>query len=330
MVNKPRSLRYQYSVLIITCLTLVFMLVALTTIGSVRLSLSEVWAAIITPDSGVHRTIVLLMRLPRNVLTILVGANLAVAGVLMQAVMKNPLADPGITGVSSGAALVAIFILLAAPQWIGFMPLFAFIGGAIACAMVFSLAWKDGISPLRIILSGVAVNSIISGFISLLSIIYSDQIHGALLWLNGSLSGSTWADVQTLLPYTLVGLIGSFFLIRSANVLQLGDDSAKNLGYNVNHSRLLLSAVAVFLAGVTTSVVGVIGFVGLIVPHVARMIMGNDHKLTIPFSMALGGSILLVADTIGRSAFGAWEIPVGIITSIVGGPFFLFLLRKRG
>ncbi|MFR3072559.1 MAG: FecCD family ABC transporter permease, partial [Paeniclostridium sp.] len=171
---------------------------------------------------------------------------------------------------------------------------------------------------------------ILGGVISYLSTMYSDRIQSAMLWLNGSLATKTWADVEMLFIYSIVGLIVSLLLIRSANVLQLGDDAATNLGFNVNLTRLLISVVAVFLAATSTAVVGVISFVGLIVPHISRMIMGSDHKFTIPFSIILGSMVLLVADTLGRTIGGAVEIPVGVIMSIVGGPFFLYLLRKRG
>ena len=299
-------------------------------VGSVNLSLTEIIQALINQDNRMVTTIVYKMRLPRNILAALVGANLAVSGVLLQSVMKNPLADPGITGVSSGASVAAIVILLMLPAYTNFLPIFAFLGGAIACALVYIMAWKNGLKPERIVLAGVAVNTILGGFISLLSTLFSDKIQSAILWLNGSLATKTWADVELLAGYSIIGLIIALFLVRSTNVLQLGDEAAKNLGFNVNRTRLLISGVAVFLAAISTSVVGIISFVGLIVPHIARMLMGSDHKYTIPFSMVLGAIVLLIADTLARTVGGSIEIPVGVITSIVGGPFFLYLLRKRG
>lgn len=299
-------------------------------VGSVNLSLTEIIQALINQDNRMVTTIVYKMRLPRNILAALVGANLAVSGVLLQSVMKNPLADPGITGVSSGASVAAIVILLMLPAYTNFLPIFAFLGGAIACALVYIMAWKNGLKPERIVLAGVAVNTILGGFISLLSTLFSDKIQSAILWLNGSLATKTWADVELLAGYSIIGLIIALFLVRSTNVLQLGDEAAKNLGFNINRTRLLISGVAVFLAAISTSVVGIISFVGLIVPHIARMLMGSDHKYTIPFSMVLGGIVLLIADTLARTVGGSIEIPVGVITSIVGGPFFLYLLRKRG
>lgn len=310
-------------------LTLLLLLVILSTVGSVNLKLNEIISALINNDNKMVTTIVYKMRLPRNILAAIVGANLAVSGILLQSVMKNPLADPGITGVSTGASVAAIIILLLLPQYTAILPLIAFIGGSLACILVFIMAYKNGIKPGRIVLAGVAVNSILGGVISFLSTMYSDRIQSAMLWLNGSLATKTWSHVEMLFAYSIIGLIISLFLIRSANILQLGDDAATNLGINVTFTRIVICSVAVFLVAISTSVVGVISFVGLIVPHIARMIMGSDHKYTIPFSIVLGSIVLLVADTLGRTIGGPIEIPVGVIMSIFGGPFFLYLLRKR-
>lgn len=325
-------MKFDRKILVISlALILLFMLIGLfSMVGSVNLSLSEIIQALINQDNRTVTTIIYKMRLPRNILAALVGANLAVSGVLLQSVMKNPLADPGITGVSSGASVAAIVILLMLPAYTKFLPIFAFLGGSIACALVYMMAWKNGLKPERIVLAGVAINTILGGFISLLSTLFSDKIQSAILWLNGSLATKTWMDVELLAGYSIIGLIIALFLVRSTNVLQLGDEAARNLGFNVNRTRLLISGVAVFLAAISTSVVGIISFIGLIVPHISRMLMGSDHKYTIPFSMVLGGIVLLIADTLARTVGGSIEIPVGVITSIVGGPFFLYLLRKRG
>ena len=320
----------KYLIIALGALVLALFLVVFSTVGSVNLRLDEILSALINNDNKMVTTIVYKMRLPRNVLAVIVGANLAVAGILLQSVMKNPLADPGITGVSTGASVAAIIILLLLPQYTGILPLVAFVGGALACILVFVMSYKNGVKPGRIVLAGVAVNTILGGVISFLSVMYSDRIQSAMLWLNGSLATKTWVHVEMLFAYSIIGLIISLFLIRSANILQLGDDAATNLGINVNYTRIIICTVAVFLAGISTAVVGIISFVGLIVPHIARMIMGSDHKYTIPFSIVLGGMVLLVADTLGRTIGGAIEIPVGVIMSIFGGPFFLYLLRKRG
>ena len=318
------------TILAMGVIILAILLILLSTIGSVNLELDKIFSALVNNDNKMVTTIVYKMRLPRNILAALVGANLAVAGLLLQSVMKNSLADPGITGVSTGASVAAIIILLLSPSYTKMLPIFAFIGGAIACTTVYIMAWKNGLQPNRIVLAGVAINTILGGIITFISTMYSERIQSAMLWLNGSLATKTWADVNMLIVYSILGLIMALFLIRSANVLQLGDDAARNLGFNVNLTRLAISSVAVFLSATSTAVVGVVSFVGLIVPHIGRMLMGSDHKYTIPFSIIFGAIVLLVADTIGRTIGGAIEIPVGVIMSIVGGPFFLYLLRKKG
>lgn len=327
---KKKSLDKKKLVIICTSFVILIALIFLFgTIGSVRLSFSEMIAGL-SGENKMASTILYEMRLPRNVLAVLVGASLAIAGLLLQAVMKNPLADPGITGVSSGASVMAIIILLLLPKYVAILPLVAFVGGAIACIVVYLMAWKNGLDPIRVVLAGVAVNAILGGVIALLTTLYSDKIQGALLWLNGSLASKTWDDVKIVAFYSVIGLSLSLLCARGANVLSLGDSSATSLGFNVNKTRVLLSVVAVFLAGTSTAIVGIISFVGLIVPHISRMIIGSDHKYSIPFSMILGAIVLLVADTLARTILGSLEIPVGVIMSIVGGPFFLYLLRKRG
>lgn len=317
--------------LIIVSFILLFILIfVLCIFGSVKFTIEEIIFSIFNKDNELLNTIVYDIRLPRNLIAAFVGGALSVSGVLLQAVMKNPLADPGITGVSSGASVMAIIILLVFHNYSLFLPLAAFIGGLIACTLVFLLAWKNGeIKPNRIILSGVAINAIFGSIISLLTIIYSDRIQSALLWLNGSLAQKTWNDFKLLGIYITVGLILSLFCIRPSNILALGEKTALSLGFNVTHLRLFISIVGVFLAGVCTAIVGIIGFVGLIIPHISRIIIGDDYKYCLPLSIALGGMVVLIADTIARTIGGSVELPVGIVMSLLGGPFFLYLLRKK-
>lgn len=317
--------------LIISIFIVLFILIFLLCIfGSVKFTVKEIVYSIFNKDNDLLNTIVYEIRLPRNLIAAFVGGSLSVSGILLQAVMRNPLADPGITGVSSGASVMAIIVLLALPTYSFLLPLVAFLGGLVACALVFILAWKNGeIKPTRIILSGVAINSIFGSVISLFTIIYSDRIQSALLWLNGSLAQKTWNDFKLLGGYVTIGLILSLFCIRPANILALGEKTALSLGFNVTHLRLFISIVGVFLAGVCTAVVGIVGFVGLIIPHIARIIIGDDYKYCLPLSIALGGIIVLIADTIARTIGGSVELPVGIVMSLLGGPFFLYLLRKK-
>ena len=285
---------------------------------------------LLTEESNPIKIIIYNLRLPRIISAILIGAALSVGGALLQSVMRNPLADPGTIGVSAGAGTAATTILLLFPHMTTAVPIFAFGGAALACGLIYLLAWKGGVDPVRIILSGVAINSVLGGYNGFLQMLYSDNLQGVLGFMNGSLSGRSWSDVKTLAIYVIIGLFLALICIKSANALQLGDEMAKNLGINVNLSRIALSAVSAFLAAATVSVAGMIGFVGLVVPHIARMIVGSDYKIMIPTSMLLGAVVLLFADTVGRTLVPGMDIPVGTIMSMVGGPFFLYMLRKKG
>ncbi len=300
------------------------------TIGSAGYSFAEVWQALFTKDKTTAQVVVLNLRLPRVILALLIGASLSAAGALLQAVMRNPLADPGTIGVSAGAGTAAITILLIFPNLTLSLPLFAFVGAALACVLIYVLAWKGGVDPVRIILSGVAINSVLGGYNALLQLMNSDNLSGVLSFMNGSLSGMSWMHVRTMIVYAVIGLFLSVLCVKNANALQLGDEMARNLGVKVNASRICLSAVSAFLAAATVSVVGMIGFVGLVVPHISRMLVGSDYKVMLPTSILLGGAILLFADTVGRTIVPGMEIPVGIVMAVSGGPFFLYMLRKRG
>ncbi|MCL2226385.1 MAG: iron ABC transporter permease [Oscillospiraceae bacterium] len=309
---------------------LVFLMLTAIAIGSVRYPLALVLRALFGLEEGTVSVIVLNLRLPRVLLAMLLGAALATSGSLLQAVMRNPLADPGIIGVSAGAATAATTILLLFPALALSVPLFAFIGAGLACLLIYSMAWKGGVDPIRLILTGVAINAVLGGYTGLLQLMYSDNLASVLAFMNGNLSGRSWVHVQTVVVYCIIGLGASLFCIKSANALQLGDEMCKNLGVRVNLNRIVLSAVSAFLAAATVSVVGLIGFVGLVVPRVARMLVGSDYRVMLPTSMLLGAAVLLFADTVGRSIVPGMEIPVGIVMAVIGGPAFLYMLRKRG
>lgn len=309
-------------------LLLIFIVISIG-MGSVYISPLETIQTIFTRSEEMATTIIWDLRIPRVAVAAIVGVNLALSGALLQAVMRNPLADPGLTGVSSGASVTVLAIMLVFPNFTSFVPIAAMIGGTIAVAIVYALAWKKNtISPVRIILAGVAVNAIFGGITGLLSILYSDRLPAALQWMNGSLGGKGMGDVAVLLPYSMIGWVLALFCIRSANLLSLGEKVASNLGENTNRIRILLSSVAVYLAAVSVSIVGLLGFVGLVVPHMARLIVGTNYRFVIPMSMVLGAVVLVIADTIGRTLFAPLDLPAGIIMAMVGGPYFLYLMRK--
>ena len=247
----------------------------------------------------------------------------------MQSAIKNPLADPHIIGISSGAGLMGILVLLLFPEHSALITPAAFVGAMGAAVLIYLLAWKNGIQPIRIILAGVAVSAFLGAGISALMILYSDRVHNALMWMVGGLSARSWPHVAMLWPYTLVGFALAVLAARHLNVLQLGDAMARSLGMRVELTRLLLTAVAAILAASAVSVVGLLGFVGLIVPHMARLLVGSDHRILLPASALLGAAVLLYSDTFARVAFAPVELPVGIIMAALGAPFFLFLLRRQ-
>lgn len=268
------------------------------------------------------------LRFPRIFIALLGGAATAVSGVLLQAVMKNPLADPGIIGISSGASLTAVLITAFIPELYFFTPTFAFLGGMTAFLLVYGLSYKDGLSPLRIILVGVAINAMFTGLMSAFNSGTGSSYSGAASIVNANISLKTWDDFNTLLVYSLVGLFASLFVSKKCDLLALEDKTAKNLGINVTASRIVISVIAVLLASISTAIIGPISFLGLIVPHIARLLVGSNHKILIPYSILLGAFVLLLADTVGRTIAAPYEISASIIMSVVGGPFFILLLRR--
>ncbi|GIO39578.1 corrinoid ABC transporter permease [Paenibacillus antibioticophila] len=298
--------------------------------GAVSISLEDIWRYLFHGFDGPMKEVIWSIRLPRTLVAALVGVNLALSGAILQGVMRNPLADPHIIGVSSGAGLLGIIILILFPQAWPLLTPAAFVGASVAAAIIYLLAWKQGVQPVRIILAGVAVSAFLGSGISALLTFYSDRVNGALVFLVGGLAAKSWPELQMMLPYSFAGvalaLAGSVHL----NLLSLGDSNARGLGLKVETTRLVLTAVATLLAASAVSVVGLLGFVGLIVPHSARLLIGSDYRLLLPASALLGAAVVTVCDTLARLMFAPIELPVGIILGALGAPFFLYLLRREG
>ena len=306
----------------------IFARVASLTLGSVDISFSTIVHTLLGNVQTTDEMVIWNIRFPRNIVGALVGANLAVSGAILQAVMKNPLADPGIVGVSSGAGLAGVIMLIFMPEASILLTPVAFVGAMLSAAAVYALAWKNGIRPTRIILAGVAVSAFLGSGISALLVFYSDKVQGALLWMVGGLSARSWPQVETLFPYTILGLVLALAGCKALTILSLGDETARGLGVPVERVRFSMTAVAALLAAGAVSVAGLIGFVGLVVPHIVRLIIGTDYKYVIPGSAILGAGVLVFCDTLGRVAFSPIEIPAGIIMAFLGAPFFLYLLRR--
>jgi iron complex transport system permease protein len=272
--------------------------------------------------------IVLELRFPRIIVALLGGAMMAVSGVLMQAVMKNPLADPGIIGVTSGAAFVAVIVNAFFPVLAAFTPIFSFAGGILAFGIVYLLAWNGTVSPLRLILVGVAVNAFFTGLYQAFSSATGGTYTGAASIINANISLKTWDDVLLLVVYFVITAVCCLLISGKCNLLSLSDVTMYGLGVNVNRTRMIISVVSVLMASVFTSVIGSVSFLGLIVPHIARLLVGSNHKVLIPYSALLGAFVFLLADTIGRAVAYPYEISASIIMSVIGGPMFIILLKR--
>ncbi|OOG23266.1 iron ABC transporter permease [Enterococcus casseliflavus] len=297
-------------------------------VGSVSITFSEI-IAILQGAITENRSILMNIRLPRVIFSVLSGINLALSGLFLQIVLKNPMADPGILGISSGAALGATLVMLVLPVSVGLVPLVAFLGGILTFITILFLAWEKNLTPINMVLSGVAVNAIIGGIQSLIMIAFSDKLQGVITWLHGDLSGKEWQEVGILLSYSLPIIILSIFMIEKMNILNLPDKTVYSLGVNLRRNRMIIATISVFLAGVTISQVGLISFVGLIVPHISKLLVGGNMKKLFPCTILIGGLVTTIADLLARIIISPLEIPIGTIMSVLGGPFFLYLLSKQ-
>jgi len=280
-----------------------------------------------------QESIVWNLRLPRIFLAITIGAMLATSGVAFQGILRNPLADPYILGVSSGAAFGAASAILFFSSFSFFgqsiLPVFAFLGGLISLAFVFSLSRQQGQCEREtLILAGVVVQALLGAFLSLLIAVSGEQMQQIIFWMMGSLANRKWQDILILLPYLLFGLTYLLFQKRELNVIALGERAATHLGINVERKKITILIVGSLLATAAVSMVGIIGFVGLIIPHLMRLLVGPDHRILLPVSTLAGAIFLLWSDTLARTLVQSQEIPIGAITAFVGAPFFAYLLKS--
>ncbi len=297
--------------------------------GAVKISPLEIMKTILYEKDTVRYQIIWNVRLPRTIVAAFVGICLSLSGAILQGIMRNPLAGPNIIGVSSGGGFFALIILIIFPKYYYLVPIGAFIGALSATLFIYSLAWKEGVLPTRLVLAGVAVSSLFSAGTNGLMTFFPDRVHGVLGFMVGGLSAITWKDVRIILPYAVLGMILILFLPDKLNILMLGDEVATGLGVRVEKARFAFIIISSLLAGAAVSVVGLLGFVGLIVPHMARLFIGSDYRYLFPGTIFFGASIVMICDTLSRILFAPMEIPVGIIMSALGAPFFLYLLRKK-
>lgn len=302
------------------------------TLGAADIAPSTVYAAIFAPDGSFEHLIIQTVRLPRVLSGIVVGAALAVAGALMQGLTRNPLADSGILGINSGAAfavVLAVFLLGNPP--LSAYALFGFIGASVAAALVYALGsmGRGGATPLRLTLAGVILSAFVSSFTTAILIGDAETLDKIRFWTAGSLAGREMPLLFQTSPYILVGLAGALLVSRQITTISLGEDVAKGLGQNTGWVKGITALIVVLLAGGAVALAGPIGFVGLVVPHVARFLVGVDYRWVVPYSAALGAMLVTVADTGARVIIRPQELPVGVMMALIGAPFFIWLARWK-
>ena len=341
-VSRPSSGRVKIGLLLAILVLTIFVSLSM---GAVDLGIQRILSVLVEKviqmttrnppqTSTVEEVIVLQIRLPRVLIGAAVGASLAVSGVVFQAIFKNPMADPFVTGVSSGAALGASIGIVAgvgrATFGLGFISITAMLG-ALGAILLVSMVSKagPGDQTLRLLLSGLSVNYLFSALTSMIMILSGEELHAVISWLMGGLTGSTWVHVELGVPVAMFGFIGTYLSSREMNVMLLSDEEAQHLGVDVERTRRRLLLLASATTAVAVSLTGTIGFVGLITPHIARAIFGPDHRILVPTSAILGSIMLVMSDAVARTILIPSEIPVGIITSLLGGPFFMYLLASR-
>lgn len=300
--------------------------------GSLSISTSDAWDALFSYDSAAYNQVIVReMRLPRTLIAIAVGGGLAVAGAMMQAVTRNPLAGPSILGVSSGASFAIVtavfyFGLSSSIEYVWF----AFAGALAASALVFLIGsvGRDGVSPVKLALAGVVVSSLLSAWSSALLLLDEETLNTVRFWAAGSVAGRELSILAVVSPFLILGTLVSLFLGHQLNVLNMGDDYARSLGMRTGRTRILCSLLVVLITGAAVSVAGPIGFLGLATPHIVRAIVGPDYRWVLPYSLIFGAILLLGADIVGRLIAKPAEIQVGIMTALLGAPFLIYLARK--
>jgi iron complex transport system permease protein len=308
-------------------------------VGGAALSPQQVGQALINPPgwssaSSVTGSIVWQLRIPRMISAFLVGAALALAGTISQAIFRNPLADPFVVGSSAGASCfvslaMTLNIVYIAPGLLA-TPWFAFIGAVLVTLLVMLLGRRQGAMPVNtMLLAGIAANYFFSSIGILIALVGRDVLHRSLLWSLEGFAGANWISVLTMLPYLVVGVVALAILAKPLNLILMGEENAIGMGLAVSRFKFLLVVVMGLLTGAAVAVSGIIGFVGLVVPHLARMWVGASHRRLLPISFLGGGLLLMASDNLARSVVPGYELPVSVITALLGVPFFIYLLRKK-
>ncbi|WP_252237300.1 MULTISPECIES: iron ABC transporter permease [unclassified Clostridium] len=338
MINIDKNKRFTLIIGILMILIITTILIGLN-MGSLAIEPSDVIKTLMGQGSKSHEIAIFKLRLPRIVIGILVGTALAIAGTILQGVTKNDLADSGILGINSGAALfVVIYIYIMngniydgiSNMTIFTMPIVALSGAIFGAFLIYILAWKNGINSSRLLLIGIGINVAFTSILTIFQLRFTTQeFNRVMAWTSGSIWGASWKYVLAVLPFILIFTLLTMYKSRYLDVLNLDDEVATGLGIEVEKERRKLIIYAVILAGVATSVAGSIAFLGLVSPHIARKLVGPKHKKLIPTSALVGSLILLIGDTIARNIIAPMELPVGIVVAIIGVPYFIYLMLSE-
>lgn len=318
-------------ILLLLSLLLVIITVLGLSAGSEFINPVTVVKELLGYGNGEYDFVLHTLRLPRVLMALLVGAALGVAGLILQGIIRNPLAAPDIIGVTSGASMGAIIFIVyfMGSVSIQFLPLAAILGAAVISFIIYLLSWRKGVTPIRMVLIGIGISALAKAVVTMLLVISEvAATTKAYLWLTGSLYGANMQDVYLLLPWVALLLPLTFVLARTVNVKELGDDIAIGLGVKVQVYRLLFLLISVMLAGSAVAFAGGIAFVGLVAPHMSRMLVGRSFAGLIPVTAIIGGVIVIVADIVARTAFLPKDLPTGVFTAAIGAPFFIYLLFK--
>lgn len=332
MTNKNKGSIPFFFKLIFGLLIFLCMFVVSIIYGAADTSISDVWKAIFTDAKSQQISIIQEIRLPREVAAIFVGAALAVAGAIMQGMTRNPLADPGLLGLTAGAnaALALTIAFFPSLNYFGIM-ISCFIGAAVGSLIVFGIGSmkKGGFSPFRIVLAGAAV----SGFLFAISDgvgLYFKISQDISMWTSGGLIGTTWEQIKVIVPFIVIGIVTSLFLARQLTILSLNEEVAIGLGQNITRTKGILFVIIILLAGASVALVGNMAFLGLMIPHIVRAFVGTDYRFILPMSAIFGATFLLFADTLGRTINIPYETPVAAIVAMIGLPFFLVIVHRGG
>jgi iron complex transport system permease protein len=331
MKKTKRSLPFIYKWLAGLLLFAVMFLSAMR-LGAADITLEDVWLSLTSRAADDHLALIREIRLPREIAAVAVGAALAVAGAIMQGMTRNPLADPGLLGLTAGANAALVITIALLPGAGNLMMVTAcFFGAAVGVGMVFGIGTlaRGGFSPLRMVLAGAAVSALLYAFAEGVAL-YFNISKDVSMWTAGGLVGMSWIQMRAVGPFLALGIAIALLLARQLTILSLNEEVAVGLGQKTNRIKALLIAVIVLLAGASVALVGNLAFIGLMIPHIARAVVGTDYRYVMPMSAIIGASFMLLADTLGRTIHAPYETPIAAIIAIVGLPFFLFIVRKGG